>query len=82
MKRLSRCVMVAIVPVLAVACAQPAPAPPPAPTATPTPAMSQVERGKYIVSTSACHDCHTPVKMGPTAPSPTCRACCPGIPKR
>ena len=70
MKRLSRCVMVAIVPVLAVACAQPAPAPPPASTATPTPAMSQVERGKYIVSTSACHDCHTPVKMGPNGPEP------------
>jgi mono/diheme cytochrome c family protein len=30
----------------------------------------QVARGKYIVSTSACHDCHTPWKMGPNGPAP------------
>jgi len=70
MKRLSQYAMAVIVPVLAAACAPPAPPPPPAPTATPTPAMSQVERGRYIVSTSACHDCHTPAKMGPNGPEP------------
>ena len=69
MKRFCRLAMAMFAPMLAVACAQPAPAPP-APAATPIPAMSQVERGKYIVSTSACHDCHTPVKMGPNGPEP------------
>jgi mono/diheme cytochrome c family protein len=29
-----------------------------------------VERGKYIVTTSACNDCHTPWKMGPYGPEP------------
>ena len=26
---------------------------------------AQLERGKYIVWSSACNDCHTPKKMGP-----------------
>jgi mono/diheme cytochrome c family protein len=30
----------------------------------------KVARGKYIVSTAACHDCHTPWKMGPNGPAP------------
>jgi mono/diheme cytochrome c family protein len=25
----------------------------------------QVERGKYLVTIAACHDCHTPLKVGP-----------------
>lgn len=54
---------------IATACTQPAPPPPPAP-APAAPAMSAIERGKYIVSTSACHDCHTPAKMGPNGPEP------------
>lgn len=29
-----------------------------------------VERGKYLVTTSACHDCHTPLKLGPNGPEP------------
>jgi mono/diheme cytochrome c family protein len=28
------------------------------------------ERGKYLVATSACNDCHTPKKMGPNGPEP------------
>lgn len=28
------------------------------------------ERGKYIVSTAGCHDCHTPWIMGPKGPEP------------
>ena len=52
---------------LTVACGSPAPATP----AATTPASNvSAERGKYIVSTSGCHDCHTPVKMGPTGPEP------------
>jgi hypothetical protein len=30
----------------------------------------KVARGKYIVATSGCHDCHTPWKMGPNGPGP------------
>ena len=30
----------------------------------------RVARGKYIVSTSGCHDCHTPWVMGPKGPEP------------
>lgn len=32
--------------------------------------MSPVERGKYLVSTAGCHDCHTPVKIGKNGPEP------------
>jgi cytochrome c553 len=31
---------------------------------------SPVERGRYLVSTSACHDCHTPWKLGQKGPEP------------
>lgn len=34
------------------------------------PDAAQVARGKYLVSTSACHDCHTPWKMGENGPEP------------
>lgn len=30
----------------------------------------KIDRGKYIVSTSGCHDCHTPWQMGPNGPAP------------
>ena len=29
-----------------------------------------VARGKYLVTTSGCHDCHTPWKMGAAGPEP------------
>lgn len=29
-----------------------------------------VARGKYLVTTAACHDCHTPFKLGPNGPEP------------
>ena len=29
-----------------------------------------VERGRYLVTISGCHDCHTPLAMGPTGPAP------------
>jgi cytochrome c553 len=29
-----------------------------------------VARGKYLVDSMGCHDCHTPVKMGPNGPEP------------
>lgn len=31
---------------------------------------SRVERGRYLVSIAACHDCHTPLKMGANGPEP------------
>lgn len=34
----------------------------------PTPEM--VKRGEYLVSTSGCHDCHTPFRMGDAGPEP------------
>lgn len=30
----------------------------------------RVARGKYLVSTAGCHDCHTPFKMGDQGPEP------------
>lgn len=39
-------------------------------TATASSAESRVERGRYLVTTSGCHDCHTPMKMGPNGPEP------------
>lgn len=45
-------------------------------TAAPEEAMPRakqidpVERGKLLVTTSGCHDCHTPLKMGPQGPEP------------
>jgi cytochrome c553 len=35
-----------------------------------SPAQTPVQRGEYLVTTSACHDCHTPAKMGPNGPEP------------
>ncbi|MBS7690304.1 diheme cytochrome c-553 [Pseudomonas lalucatii] len=31
---------------------------------------ASVTRGKYLVDTSGCHDCHTPWVMGPDGPAP------------
>jgi hypothetical protein len=33
-------------------------------------APTAVERGRYLVSTSGCHDCHTPWAMTPNGPAP------------
>jgi hypothetical protein len=31
---------------------------------------ASVERGQYLVSVMGCHDCHTPLKLGPNGPEP------------
>jgi hypothetical protein len=33
-------------------------------------AADRVERGRYLVATSGCTDCHTPLKMGANGPEP------------
>jgi mono/diheme cytochrome c family protein len=41
--------------------------------ADPPPAAANaalVERGRYLVTTSGCHDCHTPLRMGENGPEP------------
>ena len=30
----------------------------------------QVKRGEYLVTIGLCHDCHTPLMMGPSGPEP------------
>jgi len=40
------------------------------PVAHATSEAALVERGKYLVTTSGCHDCHTPIAMGPNGPAP------------
>jgi hypothetical protein len=39
-------------------------------TAVPAGPFDAVARGKYLVSTSGCHDCHTPFKMTDNGPAP------------
>ena len=36
----------------------------------PNPHRAKVARGHYLVSTSGCHDCHTPFKLGPNGAEP------------
>lgn len=44
---------------------------PAAQAAEPGPAtVDQAARGRYLVATSGCMDCHTPLKMGPNGPEP------------
>lgn len=31
---------------------------------------AKIERGRYLVDTGGCHDCHTPLIMGPNGPVP------------
>ncbi len=38
--------------------------------AEPRPSKRSIERGRYLVSIMGCHDCHTPLTMGPEGPMP------------
>jgi hypothetical protein len=42
----------------------------PAASAADTATSARATRGQYLVSTSGCHDCHTPFKLGPNGPEP------------
>lgn len=35
-----------------------------------SPAPTLIRRGAYLVQVAGCHDCHTPLKMGPKGPEP------------
>lgn len=66
-------VLAAVAPLVLAAAACTQPAPPQASsteTAAAAPAQSAVERGRYLVTTSLCHDCHTPKQMGAAGPEP------------
>lgn len=58
------CLMLAII-----GCQQPK-----SPEQTPPPAVEKkqdpIKHGEYLVKATACHDCHTPMKMGPKGPEP------------
>ena len=45
------------------------------------PADQQVKRGEYIVTTAGCHDCHTPLMMGPEGPAPDMKQALSGHPE-
>jgi mono/diheme cytochrome c family protein len=49
-------------------CGQPPASAPAEPAAAPVSAASQVDRGRLLVLGGACHDCHTPKKIGPNGP--------------
>src|SRR5262249_59707690 len=38
--------------------------------AAPSPAATRVERGRYLVTIAACHDCHTPKADAQMTPDP------------
>jgi len=54
----------------------------------PTPVMAQggavsppAKRGEYLVSITACHDCHTPLTAGPEGPAPDMKRALSGHPE-
>jgi hypothetical protein len=42
---------------------------------------AQVQRGQYLVTTSLCHDCHTPLVNGPDGPAPDTKRALSGHPQ-
>ncbi len=44
-------------------------------------ASSPVKRGEYLVTVGGCHDCHTPVAMGPNGPEPDMKRALSGHPQ-
>lgn len=42
----------------------------------------RIERGRYLVQTSGCADCHTPLRMGPQGPVPDAAHRLAGHPER
>lgn len=48
---------------------------------TPPPEIAHILRGKYIVETSGCGDCHTPLKVGANGPEPDVKRLLSGHPE-
>jgi mono/diheme cytochrome c family protein len=69
MTRLTTLTLAGASALLFAAC-QAAPPPPPPEVKAEAPRQSPAERGKYLVSSMGCNDCHTPWKMGPNGPEP------------
>jgi hypothetical protein len=44
-------------------------------------AGAQVKRGEYLVTIGSCHDCHTPLMMGPGGPEPDMKRALSGHPQ-
>ena len=42
---------------------------------------AQIKRGEYLVTTSLCHDCHTPLMKGPDGPAPDMKRALSGHPQ-
>jgi hypothetical protein len=42
---------------------------------------AQVKRGEYLVTIGLCHDCHTPLVMGPDGPAPDMKRALSGHPQ-
>lgn len=53
---------------LTAACSQAPSAPEPAAAAEAPSEAELIDRGKYLVETMGCHDCHSPKRMGPNGP--------------
>jgi hypothetical protein len=42
---------------------------------------TQIKHGEYLVTTGMCHDCHTPLVMGPDGPAPDMKRALSGHPQ-
>ena len=43
--------------------------------------QTQVKRGEYLVTIGRCHDCHTPLVIGPNGPEPDMKRALSGHPQ-
>jgi len=48
---------------------------------TPAPVVDRILRGRYLVDTGGCGDCHTPLKVGKNGPEPDVRRLLSGHPE-
>jgi hypothetical protein len=46
-----------------------------------TASSAQVKRGEYLVTIGSCHDCHTPLTIGPGGPEPDMKRALSGHPQ-
>lgn len=73
MRTMDRCGLVpsfCLVAALTAACGQPPAGSLPGSAGAAEATQTRVERGRALVTTGLCHDCHTPKKFGPNGPEP------------